>query len=115
MESVEPFLGWLQAHRFAVVLLARFSTSVRLFAAILAGTGHIRYQRFVVLDLVGTIGSTAVRIGLGFLFGEIVLDRAGPYRRALLPVPTTLVAILGYRLLRRWRYGAASHGRFPPR
>ena len=113
---VEVTLQYFKRFGALAVLLARCSTGVRLFAAILAGTGHISYRRFVVLDLVGTIGYAALWIVLGFLFGEIVLERAGPYARALLLlVPTTLMAILGYRLWRRWRYGIASRDLFPPR
>jgi membrane protein DedA with SNARE-associated domain len=92
------------------VLLARFSTSVRLFAAILAGSGQIGYWRFVALDSVGTVIYATLWIVLGTLFGAAVLERTGPFTRVLLLlVPTALFGVLAYRLARRRRYGPASH------
>ena len=98
--------------RFGAValLMARFSTSVRLFAAICAGSGQISYWRFVALDAVGTVIYTTLWVGLGALFGPAVLERTGPFMRVLLLLlPTALFGVLAYRLLRRRRYGPASH------
>ena len=114
-QCVETTVRYFQRFGAVAVLLARFSTSVRLFAAILAGTGYFRYRRFVLLDLIGTIGYSALWIVVGYLFGAAVIERVAPYGRlVVLVVPTMLVALLAYRLLRRRRYGAASLGPFPP-
>ena len=84
------------------LLMARISTSVRLFAAICAGSGQISYWRFVALDAVGTVIYTTLWVGLGALFGPAVLERTGPFMRVLLLLlPTALFVVLGYRLLRR--------------
>ncbi len=90
--------------------LARFSTSVRLFVAILAGSGQISYWRFLALDAVGTVIYATLWIVLGAMFGAAVLERTGPFARMLLLlVPTALFGVLAYRLVRRRRYGPASH------
>jgi len=91
-------------------LMARFSTSVRLFAAILAGSGHISYWRFLALDAAGTVIYSTLWIVLGAIFGPAVLEHTGPFMRVLLLLlPTALFGVLAYRLVRRRRYGPASH------
>jgi membrane protein DedA with SNARE-associated domain len=100
--------------RFGAValLMARFSTSVRLFAAILAGSGHISYWRFLALDAAGTVIYSTLWIVLGAIFGPAVLEHTGPFMRVLLLLlPTALFGVLAYRLVRRRRYGPASHDR----
>jgi hypothetical protein len=48
-------------------------------------------------------------IVLGATVGAVALERVGrPLQAVLLLGPVALVAILLYRLFRRWRYGAAS-------
>jgi membrane protein DedA with SNARE-associated domain len=112
-QCVEETLVYFRRFGAPAVLLARFSTSIRLFAAILAGTGHIPYIRFVTLDLIGTVCYTGFWVTLGFLVGDLVLDHAGRYAPALLLiVPTALLTILAVRLARRRRHGAASRDLF---
>jgi membrane protein DedA with SNARE-associated domain len=107
---VEQALRSFKRFGAVAVLLARFSTSVRLFAAILAGAGEISYWRFVALDTVGTVVYSTLWIVLGALFGAAVLERTGPFMRGLLLLlPTALFGVLAYRLVRRRRYGPASH------
>src|SRR5262245_53292633 len=106
---VENTLRYFKRFGAMAVLLARFSTGVRLFAAVLAGSGHIRYPRFLALDLVGTLCYVTLWIVLGFGFGAVVLDRAGSVAAGLaLLLPAALAAVLAYRLYRRRRYGPAS-------
>jgi membrane protein DedA with SNARE-associated domain len=108
---VEETLAYFRRFGAPAVLLARFSTSIRLFAAVLAGTGHIPYLRFVGLDLVGTIAYATLWVTLGFLVGDLVLERAGRYAPLLLViVPTAMLTILAVRVARRRRHGAASRG-----
>jgi membrane protein DedA with SNARE-associated domain len=106
---VEETLAYFRRFGAPAVLLARFSTSIRLFAAVLAGTGHIPYLRFVALDLVGTMAYAGIWVTLGFLVGDLVLEHAGRYAPLLLlVVPTAVLTILAVRVLRRRRHGAAS-------
>ena len=107
---VETALRRFKRFGAVALLMARFSTSVRLFAAILAGAGQISYWRFVALDTVGTLIYSTLWIVLGALFGAAVLERTGPFMRVLLLLlPTALFGLLAYRLVRRRRYGPASH------
>ena len=90
------------------VLFARFSTTVRLFAAALSGCGHISYPRFLACDVVGTLVYAGLWVTLGHLFGAQLgelLKRHGPL--LVLVVPIAVASIFAYRLWRRARYGPA--------
>lgn len=94
----------------AAILLSRFSTSVRLFAAALSGCGHIAYSRFLILDVVGTVLYAALVVTVGRLVGDSAaefLQRPGRLRLLLLAGPLALATLLAYRLYKRRRYGPA--------
>ena len=98
----------------AAILLCRFSTSVRLFAAALSGCGHIPYSRFLILDVVGTVVYTALLVTVGRLVGDSAaefLQRPGRLRLLLLAGPVALATLLAYRLYKRRRYGPAKSAR----
>jgi membrane protein DedA with SNARE-associated domain len=116
VRCVETTLRYFMRFGAMALLLARFSTGVRLFAAILAGSGRISYWRFLALDAVGTVIYATLWIVLGAVFGPAVLERVGPFSRVLLLlVPAALFGVLAYRLLRRRRHGPASHDLVSPR
>ena len=109
VRCVENTLACFRRFGALAVLVGRFSTSVRLFAAVLAGSGEISYRRFILLDLIGSLIYMTLWIGLGAAFGAVVLEQVGrPLQAILLLGPAALVAVLLYRLYRRRRYGAAS-------
>lgn len=109
VRCVENTLACFRRFGALAVLVGRFSTSVRLFAAVLAGSGEISYRRFILLDLIGSLVYMTLWIGLGAAFGAVVLEQVGrPLQAILLLGPAALVAVLLYRLYRRRRYGAAS-------
>jgi membrane protein DedA with SNARE-associated domain len=92
------------------IVLGRYSTSVRLFAAILSGTGRIAYHRFLVYDLAGSLAYATVWVVLGRVFGDQVeeaLEWLGRQRALFLVVPPGICVIVGYRLWQRRRHGRA--------
>jgi membrane protein DedA with SNARE-associated domain len=92
------------------VLLSRFSASVRLFASVLSGCGHIAYWKFITFDAVGTVAYTTVLVTIGALVGERATELLGRERGARLLVlvgPVALASLLAYRLWRRRRHGPA--------
>lgn len=96
------------------VLLARLSTGVRLFAAIVSGSGRISYARFVAYDAVGSLVYMTACLLLGHLFAEQVtamLRWLAPGSAVLIVVLAGLVAVVAFRLWRRRRHGAARSGR----
>jgi membrane protein DedA with SNARE-associated domain len=107
---VAKTLAYFQRFGAAAVLVGRFSTTVRLLAAALSGCGHISYPRFLVCDLIGTLAYAGAWVTVGYLFGPqaiALLERYGAARLLVLVIPAALVAVLAYRLWRRFRYGAA--------
>lgn len=109
VRCVEKTLTFFRRYGAVAILVCRFSTGVRLFAAVLAGSGEISYRRFLSLDVIGSIVYTTLWIVLGATVGAIVLERVGGTARALLLLgPAALIGVLVYRLSRRWRYGSAS-------
>ena len=65
VRCVEKTLTFFRRYGAVAILVCRFSTGVRLFAAVLAGSGEISYRRFVSLDVIGSIVYTTLWIVLG--------------------------------------------------
>ncbi|HZO40484.1 MAG TPA: DedA family protein [Methylomirabilota bacterium] len=111
---VENTLKYFRRFGPTAILLGRYSTGVRLFAAILSGSGHIAYHRFVVYDLIGSLIYATLWTVLGYIFSaqvETLLDWIGRRRALFLIVPVAIVLIVGYRFWRRRRHGSASASR----
>lgn len=95
------------------ILLGRYSTGVRIVAAILSGCGYIRYSRFLAFDIAGALIYAALWVTVGHVFGDhvsTVLAWLARRRAIILIIPAGVLAIIGYRLWRRWRYGLAHPG-----
>jgi membrane protein DedA with SNARE-associated domain len=109
-QCVEKTIGYFVRFGAAAILLSRFSTSVRIFAAALSGCGHISYPRFVAFDFVGTALYAVLWVTIGYVLGAPAVDLLKRFRALnllLLLGPAALLTLLGYRLWRRMRYGAA--------
>ena len=109
-DCVSKTVGYFKRYGAAAILLSRFSASVRLFASALSGCGHIAYWKFITLDFIGTLTYIATWVTIGYLAGDQVTETLGRHRGTRLLVlvaPLALVTLIGYRLWRRMRYGAA--------
>jgi membrane protein DedA with SNARE-associated domain len=107
---VEDTVKYFRRFGPSAILLGRYSTGVRLFAAILSGCGYIPYKRFLGYDIVGSLIYATLWVGLGHLFADqvmIALQWLERRRVLLLIVPAAVIVIVAYRLWRRRRYGAA--------
>jgi membrane protein DedA with SNARE-associated domain len=111
---VETTLGYFARFGAAALLVSRFSTSVRLFASACAGCAELTYVRYLVFDGVGTVLYTTLWVLVGSFVGErAVVFLTTDRRRWLFAGLAALAAgtLLGYRLWRRSRYGAARPSR----
>jgi len=94
----------------SAIVLGRYSTGVRLFAAILSGCGHLRYRRFLTFDIAGTLVYATLWVTVGYLFGDHVwaaLTWVSRRRGLILILPGAVLGIVAFRLWRRWRYAPA--------
>jgi membrane protein DedA with SNARE-associated domain len=107
---IEDTVSYFRRFGPSAIMLGRYSTGVRLFAAILSGCGHIRYTQFLRYDVAGSFVYATLWVVLGHLFGDQVLGALawlGRRRVLLAIIPAAGVAILAYRVWRRRKYGAA--------
>jgi len=107
---VEDTVRYFRRFGPPAILLGRYSTGVRLFAAVLSGCGYLAYRRFLAYDVVGSLVYATLWVMVGHAFGEqvtAVLAWLGRRRAVILIVPAAVLAIVAWRLWRRWRYGAA--------
>jgi membrane protein DedA with SNARE-associated domain len=107
---IEATMHYFRRFGPSAVVLGRYSTSVRLFAAILSGCGYLRYRRFLLYDIVGCLAYATLWVVVGRVFGDqvlTVLQWIGQRRAVILILPAAIALIVAYRLWRRRRYGAA--------
>lgn len=123
-DCIDKTVGYFRRFGAAAVLLSRFSTSVRLFAAALSGCGHISYRKFIAFDFVGTVVYAVAWVTVGYLVGDRAaefLERHHATRFLVLLAPAALATMIGYRVWRRRRYGPAradaviAEGACPPK
>jgi membrane protein DedA with SNARE-associated domain len=115
-KCVDDTVSYFRRFGPSAILLGRYSTGVRLFAAILSGCGHIGYGRFLRYDIAGALVYATVWVMVGYLFGDhvsAVLTWLARRRGLVLIMPAAVLAIVAYRLWRRWRY-APAHPRLVP-
>ena len=58
-------------HGGKTVTIARFLPIVRTFAPFVAGGGHMRYPRFLMFSILGTLLWVGGLMGLGYFFGNV--------------------------------------------
>ena len=108
---VENTLRYFRRFRSWALLASRFSTGIRIFASACAGCGHASYTRFIVMDGLGTVLYTTGCVMIGVLVGDRVVAFLTTDRRRwlfLVLVALAFASLLGYRLWRKFRYGAAA-------
>lgn len=99
----------------ATIVIGRFVTGVRLFAATLAGSGGIRYPVFLAADTAGALLWAGIFVVLGHLLGTHAGEALKPYGSVVLAVGAGLAlvapALIAYRVWKRRRHGPATSDR----
>lgn len=112
---VEKAQNYFRRFGGATVVVGRFVTGVRLFAATLAGSGGIRYPTFLVADTVGALLWAGIFVVLGHLLGTHAGEAVKPYGNVVLAVGVGLAlvppALIAYRIWKRRRHGPATSER----
>ncbi len=92
---------YFQHHGATTILFARFVTGLRIFAGILAGLGHMHWQRFVFFDFCGAILWVSAIASLGALLGSQwrpLLHVLGRVDLVILVVAIVLIWVAWHRL-----------------
>ena len=116
-ECVEKTLRLFARFRSWAILGSRLSTNVRIFASACAGCSQITYPRYLMLDAIGTTLYTVIVVSIGALVGERAVVFLTTDRRRwlfLLFALTAFATLIGYRVWRRYRHGAARAERLQP-
>src|SRR6202140_2056874 len=66
----EHMENYFKSHGNKTILVARFITGLRVFAALLAGASHMRWRIFLAYNVAGAILWSIVITALGYLFGQ---------------------------------------------
>lgn len=102
-------VDWFGRYGPLTIVVGRFVAGVRLLAWPLARSHGVGYATFLVYDVAGALLWAAIWIGLGWVLGE-QWRRAADQMTWAMPAALAagVLAMLGTRLWRRTRYGAAS-------
>ena len=69
-QRLDNLTNYFASHGNKTILIARFVTGLRVFAAILAGASKMPWRIFVVYNIAGAILWSVVISSLGYLFGQ---------------------------------------------
>ena len=101
-KRIEHMENYFKSHGNKTILVARFITGLRVFAALLAGASRMRWRVFVVYNVAGAVlWSFAITL-LGYLFGQslpLLVKWVGRTGTILLIVAIVL-GIIAWRLQR---------------
>jgi membrane protein DedA with SNARE-associated domain len=112
---IEKARAYFRRFGALAIVIGRFTTGVRLFAATLAGSGGIRYVSFLLADTVGALLWAGIFVVVGHLLGARAGGALKPYTNVVVAIGIVLAlvpaALIAYRLWRRRRHGPAASPR----
>ena len=108
-KRLEHMENYFRSHGNKTILVARFITGLRVFAALLAGASKMRWRVFFVYNVAGALLWSIVITTLGYLFGQSLpllvkwVGRSG----TILLIVAIVIAVIAWRI-RRHRIKARS-------
>jgi membrane protein DedA with SNARE-associated domain len=109
---VEKARSYFRRFGGVTVVIGRFVTGVRLFAATLAGSGGLSLPQFFLYDAIGALAWATIFVTLGHVVGSRAAHMLDGYGVVVLGIGALLVpagmAYVAYRLRRRRRHGPAA-------
>jgi len=102
-ERLEHLENYFKSHGNKTILVARFITGLRVFAAVLAGASQMRWRIFFIYNVSGAILWSIVITTLGYLFGQSLpllikwVGRSG----TILLIAAVVVLVIVWRIYRR--------------
>jgi membrane protein DedA with SNARE-associated domain len=103
---LEYMESYFKSHGNKTILVARFITGLRVFAAILAGASMMRWRIFFVYNVAGAVLWSIVITTLGYLFGQSLplLVKWVGWTGTILLIVGVIIVILIWRI-ERYRHG----------
>ncbi|MEP6945864.1 MAG: DedA family protein [Acidobacteriota bacterium] len=98
----EHMENYFKSHGNKTILVARFITGLRVFAALLAGASHMKWRIFLVYNMAGAIIWAVVITALGHFFGHslpVLVEWVGRTGTILL-VLGIIAAFIAWRIYR---------------
>ncbi|HVS83195.1 MAG TPA: DedA family protein [Pyrinomonadaceae bacterium] len=101
-KRLEHMENYFESHGNKTILVARFITGLRVFAALLAGASKMPWRVFVVYNIAGAVLWSVVITTLGYLFGHSLpllvkwVGRSG----TILLVATIVIGVIVWRVRR---------------
>ena len=102
-ERLEHMENYFKSHGNKTILVARFITGLRVFAAILAGASMMRWRVFFIYNVAGAVLWSIVITTLGYVFGHslpLLVAWVGRTGTVLLIVGVVVLLVL-WRLSKR--------------
>jgi len=107
LEAMETYF---RSHGDKTILVARFITGLRVFAALLAGASMMRWRVFFLYNVMGAILWSVVITTLGYVFGQslpLLIRWVGRTGTVILVVGI-VIAVIAWRV-KRFRDGRKEH------
>ncbi|MFM8315964.1 MAG: DedA family protein [Deltaproteobacteria bacterium] len=82
-----------------IVFIARFFAGLRAVAFFMAGSMHMKYRRFIVLDFLAALISVPIWIGIGFGMGKLFGDQIDQILKGVKEIKTVVTIILSLVLV----------------
>lgn len=96
-ERLEHMENYFHSHGNKTILVARFITGLRVFAALLAGASMMRWRIFLMYNVAGAILWSVVITLLGYIFGQslpVLVRWVGWTGTVLLVVGIVLIVVV---------------------
>ena len=96
-KRLEHMEAYFKSHGNKTVLIARFITGLRVFAALLAGASMMRWRIFFIYNVAGAVMWSVVITTLGYLFGQslpLVVAWVGRTGTILLVVGVIVIVVI---------------------
>jgi membrane-associated protein len=85
--------AFYEKHGGKAIILARFVPIVRTFAPFVAGIGKMKYERFILFNIIGGISWTALMTFSGYFLGNIPVIKENFHYMVLLIIGVSLLPI----------------------
>ena len=105
-KRLEYMENYFRSHGNKTVLVARFITGLRVFAALLAGASMMRWRIFFLYNVLGAILWSVVITSLGYIFGQSlpVLVKWVGWTGTIILIAVIVIAVIAWQV-KKYREG----------